>query len=259
MFIIGMMYDGFDDQLEVLRHTSALVFQLESVSSVCGRTTYFPLGQSRQNRPGASQNFHVTKAGPRTPWLPPAIVWIGAFPGGHSPSRLRFLSKAFRQLTVYSRRNALSLRKGVSIGKLPALKAACRPIPKASPARGGAPKGRRGSVPHAPKPPSAERGQPPSWAAGGYSHKPHSPVPHIKAHLLASFRRRRGTARQRRVVQDKLPRRPLSRSFEQLFAHKHTQKGACTSAHSPSSVYIPNYTVSSCFSPSTSACSFSSG
>ncbi len=137
MFIIGMRYDGFDDQLEVLRHTSALVFQLESVSSVCGRTTYFALGQSRQNRPEASQNFHVTKAGPRTPWLPPAIVWIGAFPGGHNPSRLRFRSKAFRRLTVYSRRNALSLRQGVSIGKLPSLKAACRPIPKASPARGG--------------------------------------------------------------------------------------------------------------------------
>ena len=97
------------------RHTTALFSRLESVSSVCGRTTYFALGQSRQSRPGASQNFHVTKAGPRTPWLPPAIAWIGAFPGGHNPSRLRFRSMAFRRLTVYSRRNALSLRTGVCI------------------------------------------------------------------------------------------------------------------------------------------------
>ena len=174
MFIIGMRYDGFDDQLEVLRHTSALVFQLESVSSVCGRTTYFPLGQSRQNRPGASQNFHVTKAGPRTPWLHPAIVWIGAFPGGHSPSRIP-------------------------------------PYPTSR---------------HIPLPSSAEGGGP---LAKGEWCRINSPA------------------------------EPPSRSFEQLFAHKHTQKGACTSAHSPSSVYIPNYTVSSCFSPSTSACSFSSG
>ena len=86
---------------------------LESISSVCGRTTYFALGQSRQSRPEASQIFHAAKAGPRTPCLPPAIAWIGAFPGGHNPSRLRFRSMAFRRLTVYSRRNALSLRVGV--------------------------------------------------------------------------------------------------------------------------------------------------
>ena len=53
--------------LEFWRHTTVRGFQLESVSSVCGRTTYFALGQSRQSRPGASQIFHVTKAGPRTP------------------------------------------------------------------------------------------------------------------------------------------------------------------------------------------------
>ena len=40
---------------------------LESISSVCGRTTHFALGQSGQSRPGASQIFHAAKAGPRTP------------------------------------------------------------------------------------------------------------------------------------------------------------------------------------------------
>ena len=48
------------------RHTAALVFWLESVSSVCGRTTYFALGQSRQSRPGAGK-ISMQRAGPRTP------------------------------------------------------------------------------------------------------------------------------------------------------------------------------------------------
>ena len=38
-----------------------------SISSVCGRTKCFALGQSRQSRPGASPIFHAAKAGPRTP------------------------------------------------------------------------------------------------------------------------------------------------------------------------------------------------
>ena len=70
------------------RHTAALVFGLESVSSVCGRTTYFALGQSRQNRPGAGK-ISMRRAGPRTPR---AEIALGAEPsqGGHKPVCLRF-------------------------------------------------------------------------------------------------------------------------------------------------------------------------
>ena len=73
--------------------------------------------------------------------MPPAIAWIGAFPGGHNRAFLRFRSMAFQRLTVYSRRNALSLRAGVCSKKLHALKTTSHPCTKSLPCKGRWPGG----------------------------------------------------------------------------------------------------------------------
>ena len=114
---------------------------------------------------------------------------------------LRFRSMAFRRLTVYSRRNALSLRTSVSCKRYLHCKYHCnmgalKPhlALKASPERGGVPKGRRGSV--SPKPPSAEGVQPPrgrqkeTLTSRGSRHHLFFPIqlPKLQTSLLQSHR-----------------------------------------------------------------------
>ncbi len=63
-------FTGGGGTMKDWRYTTTRGFQLESVSSVCGRTTYFALGQSRQSRPGAGKfPCGVPAPGPLVPKL----------------------------------------------------------------------------------------------------------------------------------------------------------------------------------------------
>ena len=68
------------------RYTTTRGCQLESVSPVCGRTTYFALGQSRQSRPGAGKfPCGVPAPGPLVPKFAP-----GSGPSQGDTTRIAF-------------------------------------------------------------------------------------------------------------------------------------------------------------------------